>query len=154
MMGFFRGKDLNTGEWVRGYWNKGPDSSAPNSLVDIINVPTYDLLNNCLYMNTHRIVPQTLGQYTGLFDTNDQEICEGDIVEFTRWTRMRGVVRASGARFILCVPDDMEDDGFCHYSFDRHFYWDDGLVSGCNEITYTIVGNIYDNPDKLTIASE
>lgn len=92
MMGFFRGKDLNTGEWVRGYWSNGPDSSAPNSLVDIINVPTYDLPNNCLCMNPHRIVPQTLGQYTGLFD--------------------------------------------------------------CNEITYTIVGNIYDNPDKLTIASE
>lgn len=87
----FRGKDLDTGEWV--YGNLLQDSGLC-FIVKNIDELTEKPFNGCL------VNPDTVGQYTGLEDRNWKEIYEGDTVgyRFTDSSFVTGKVVWWGAR--------------------------------------------------------
>ena len=72
----FRGKRIDNGEWVYGYYVFEQLTEEHNILENVDN--PYDNLN------WYEVDPNTVGQCTGLEDDNDIGIYEGDYLNSTR----------------------------------------------------------------------
>ena len=83
------------------------------------------------------IDPETVCQFTGLYDKNGRKIFEGDIVEgnseYFTYTHPYGKVVYDGGQYLISF-DDMLEDIEC-------------LGAWANDVE--VVGNIYDNPELL-----
>ena len=123
----FRGKSVNTGEWIAGdliHYESG-------EVVILERFSGYGYEATEIYRRD-RVIPETVGQYTGLTDKNGERIFEGDIVEILREDEHLEVEWAKEeARFIFQGSTFICD-------FDN--YW-------ANEIE--VIGNMHDTPELL-----
>lgn len=87
---------------------------------------------------TASVIPETLGQFTGLTDKNGVKIFEGDIVEYTtKLSRNTEEIvnvyeikySKEQARFIASLPNGVFDPVAMRYG--------------------KVIGNIYDNPELI-----
>lgn len=145
--GMFRGKRVDTGEWVYGYY----------FLSTIIQMEGNEKNG---YSEIHyEIDPTTIGQSTGARDCADKkhpkEIYEGDIVKverldsFPSWNRAVIVYSDHQASFLLQYTKPTEPKGILA-DCSRITSKDKKAVFGhIYEWTIEIIGNIYENPELL-----
>lgn len=125
----FRGKRKDNGEWVQGFYF--------NELYSQTHFIRAWYYGSYAELQTFEVIPETVGQYTGLQDKNGNKVFEGDILVFCK-----------GATY----PYQIEWDGM-----GWKLYRADGKrikeAFECNEIHYVniseVIGNIHDNPELL-----
>ena len=132
----FRGKRIDNGEWVYGAY------SHHNSLNRgfIVNVGV-DKISPIAW--TCEVIPETVGQYTGLTDKNGKKIFEGDILE-SKFTKMP---------YLVCFGEYTYSDEYWDGQSVCGWYNEDECgrvtVFGCPDDWATVIGNIHDNPELL-----
>ena len=129
----FRGKRTNDYEWIKG---------SLCTTIDFYTISYFDFEG---YYIEEKVIPETVGQYTGLTDKNGKKIFEGDIIsipfEEDRYPYEENVIHYENAE----VYFDTE-----RYSwYVRHS--DDDLVSlwEYDDRDIIVIGNIHDNPELL-----
>ena len=117
----FRGKSVTDGRWVFG------DLSNYGDCKTITTVKDFSIIDSC------EVIPETVGQYTGLKDVHNTRVFEGDIVKvydvYCNETVV-GVVEFCDGSFRIYDKD--------FTSYDRWMY---GKVE--------VIGNVYDDVNLL-----
>lgn len=139
----FRGKDLETGEWVYGYFTyccSRYDDPEKESVADIIPVDVdriYTGEYNC--HQVHEVDINTVGQFTGLVDKNGTRIFEGDVLSVGRSKAFSGICLEVVHKDFQwqCINTKIPD--LKYYIHRLEDYPDN----------YEVIGNIHDNPELL-----
>ena len=120
----FRGKRTDNGEWIEGSllgidWCDKPStySIAPNTPVSVF----------------YSVIPETVGQYTGLTDKNGVRIFEGDIVSLVKHDSLIYKVV-----YVPCRYELVNRKGVNFFVLD--IYKSENIE---------VIGNIHDNPELL-----
>ena len=134
----FRGKSKDDGpKWAKVNplrWLYG-NLQVPS--VEGVGYYMWDKIDGSLYQV--EVEPETIGQFTGLYDKNGKKIYEGDIISFDY-----GVGEP--------VSEDLIEVRFVRGVF--AFLWNGDLDDECPVSSPThewanVVGNIHDNPEML-----
>lgn len=130
----FRGKDLDTGNWVYG---------DLHTLCDKPHIHTehthYPFAGKRVFVD-----PETVGQYTGWSRRGKYKLYEGDIIGFDDWAfseRQRKKMRHH-----IGVIEWHNDDGKFVINCGN-----DGIYEGKDVADPQLLGNIYDNPNLLKV---
>ena len=129
----FRGKRADNGEWVEG---------------DVLQTRyhsghiEYQIMPQTPVSSAVPVLPETVGQYTGLTDRNGKRIFEGDICKFKRFNDVhigKVVFNVTTASFIMWYQPIVGAYG--------EKATQKMLLSVCDNIE--VVGNIHDNPELM-----
>ena len=142
----FRGKRIDNGKWVEGIpvqitincYEKGVEIIEKEGI-------EYDELD--YYhpsFSSYRVIPETVGQYTGLTDKNGVKIFEGDVCRFREWTNgdmcWVGKVHYEHQQFVISGGKNKE----CPTEFLL-------VMSRFIPENIEVIGNIHDNPELLEV---
>ena len=123
-IGLYRGKRKDNGEWVEGCAMIPLPQFGGETCIIAQDAPFHSFC--------YEVIPETVGEYTGLPDKNGKKIFEGDII------------RKGFECFVVKWNNNQ-----CRWGlFDKH----DFEVSGFNEYTKNyleVIGNCIDNPELL-----
>lgn len=136
----FRGKSADNGEWIIGdliQYESGEMAIFSKKLSQYGYEATEIL-------NRSKVLPETIGQFTGLYDTNGKEIYEWDIISVNGKCPKLVKYINDYACFCLANIEDLDekmDTGYWHQVSPG--WWN----SSKREIQ--VIGNIYDHPELI-----
>ena len=139
----FRGKRCDNGEWIGG-------SLVHQTLFYGDETDCYHILHggefDCDFYDAEEVIPETIGQFTGLTDKNGKKIFEGDIVkeadvvhngEIQIHGNVFSVSMRKGCWVVIPASDTEEWDFLNSY------------------LPYLeVIGNIHDNPELLEVSED
>lgn len=122
----FRGMRKDTHEWAYGFY--GEYFNGKKNIPCISIVDTHAIAGSICY----EIIPETVGQYTGMKDKNGRRIFEGDII----------------------LPHGYKPEACPVFYEDFCFQIDSNICVLCvaDEEDIEVIGNIYDNPELLEVS--
>ena len=129
----FRGKRVDNGEWVEGYYSP-------------VNIPITGNMGHFINVGGYRAVeidPETVSQFTGLCDKNDVKIFEGDIIKHTQ-VYLHGTVKSIGYVKWSTAYACWLAGGYTNCRAD--------MFLGDQSYKLEVLGNIQDNPELLEVS--
>ena len=127
----FRGKPINKSDgansWIEGFYTKSP--SGRTRILTTYNARPIE------------VIPESVGQFTGLTDKNGKKIFEGDILHcifedenyIVEWDEI-------GAGFLFHrINNKKRTGGIDYYEFEDI----------CGSFGFEVIGNIFDHPHLL-----
>ena len=133
-MGLFRGKRVDNGEWVEGNLVDCPQNFRCKRIVNF----------GCLSAGVitrweQDVIPETVGECTGLTDKNGKLIFEGDILEGYDFDADSGygVVELYDGAFEVANDD-----------------WVGTFHENYRSFLFEIIGNVHDNPELVKGAGD
>ena len=103
----------------------------------------------CTDNSKRTVIPETIGQYTGLKDKNGAKIFEGDMIKPFDDEIDKMVVEFRLGQFLLCLYGER--------GYMAEYGWEESGNYGCFEAEplssygddIEVIGNIHDNPEPL-----
>lgn len=145
----FRGKRVDNGEWVYGFLFQYKAGQVGIGKAQMTTEVTYSEpeYNDFEHINVWslycpKVIPETVGQYTGLTDKNGTKIFEGDIVT-TDIARPYLIVEFRDGCFMFNCNDGDKD----YYDIMLPILDEQQTVYKHGEV----IGNIHDNPELLGV---
>lgn len=128
----FRGKS-KIGEWFEGYYIAGVFCGE---FVCFIKYEARDTEGQ-MHSYTVDVIPETVGQFTGITDRNGKKIFEGDIIRLNNSTEV----------FYIDFDESCWECKSVKYKYFTH-----RLENFPKK--YEVVGNIHDNPELLEVKND
>ena len=145
----FRGKNL-LGKWIQG------------DLLQYRGSQILHIVQNYTGAGGQEVVPETVGQYTGLTDKNGKKIFEGDIIRYADNDEYEMYLESikypeeyENADFskMWAVDEVVYGDkiGYPAFDLNAHNFECNGLatLNDSGQYFYEVIGNIHDNPELL-----
>ena len=149
----FRGKRTDNGEWVKGY-------------LYITHIGSHEIGSYDAEINIERltfdVIPETVGQYTGLTDKNGVRIFEGDIFKFDDevW---ESSYTSCGTEYDSFAVENYGvvgfDEDMARFDFIKYKFSENSVEADLHEnhtIDFSefvceleVIGNIHDSPELL-----
>lgn len=139
----FRGKRQDNGKWIEGGWFSVDHENYIITNCD--TVPVFDLWNFA-----EEVIPETVGQFTGLTDKNGTKIFEGDIVRvkgketeenWKDYDEFGEVVFENGA-FLIKVANIFNGKKYFSEVHSRY-------MTTADWVEREVVGNVFENKELL-----
>ena len=161
----YKAKRVDNGEWVEG-------GSIINAQDGIWIIPTGGIIQyaadsrKLVYVEAIPVIPETVGQFTGLMDGNGKRIFEGDIIKCKHEIRHFVDKEDKIPRFVYGVKHEEQQGYFVtkstiyYRNYEIQFYKGRYRIINKNIIHYIdtdfiynheieVIGNIHDNPELL-----
>ena len=138
----FKAKRIDNGEWVKGFLLKGKRTyivTADNMEYAVVS------LNYMASIELIEVIPETVSQYIGLIDKNNEMIFKGDIVKFPD-----SIGSDEYGELYSVGSVEWSSDSIGFYFTNRWITnMEDFEIEDIKMIDVEIIGNIYDNPELL-----
>ena len=152
----FHGKRVDNGEWVEGYYvydESGQTTEEPTAYIIHLNI------HPCGWsLIPYKVIPETVGEFTGIYDINQRKIFENDIVRTQPFTDRPYSSRAKSKQHIgvveYCMPE-LRGDHFKQHVYDAKWrvnvkdYGKYVCSNWSDFFNCEVIGTVYENADLL-----